>query len=564
MDYRHFTRPGPALAPAQCRWYPAAAHLDRHGVQGKNTLANCGALPRVPPESPLETSGGIMPQDTRTIALEPFPRVPSARKAATRSLTAWTFAAVLMHSTGCGLFTSSEKSGEKNPFGSIEEFEGTVDPLEWQADLILFLNKSYSRWIGMASTIAERTQDKAVRESCLRWKVSVSDLTSHIMREQDLRRAGLFTWVALVQTRQQMEKGLQDGTGEFGTQQHYALATARALERDFLKLARKHFGEERISNVADDIEEVASKYPVTAHLSQGWEPLNAAAEEAAKQNDVYGILKAPLAPISGLQGVRDTPTAINRFTKVADSAVELLRRMPERTRWELELLLLELGELEPFEQLQADLDHFLKTFDAVSQTVGRLPEEVRMELEVTLKQVREAQPELKETLEQAESTARAMQEVGVEARQTALEINTTSEKLEALASAWDTTAKSVQKVLADYKALSDEPADEAGAADSKAPTVEDYTELARSFNQAATEIRALLADINEPFSDDAGIDQTVARAEAGAQAIVNALTWRGLLLLGMAFLLALVYHRITRRSTGAGEPAGSDRPSGSS
>ena len=132
---------------------------------------------------------------------------------------------------------------KKEQLSRTQEIE-VVDPQQLRADVLSFLDRVQSRYIGAMSTIAANTEDRTVREATIRMKMSVVDVVSAILREPDARPAFVYTWGFTAGGRHNVTEGGMKET--FKDQQQLIIDVAKAAEEEIIQIGRKHFDDQII------------------------------------------------------------------------------------------------------------------------------------------------------------------------------------------------------------------------------------------------------------------------------------------------------------------------------
>lgn len=399
--------------------------------------------------------------------------------------------------------------------------------------------------IGAASTMAASTPDRTVRERTLRLKINSQAAMDGLLLEEDPRQRFLEAWVLVVRARQYFTS--PEGGNTFGSQQPLATEAMRKFEADIIDVGRRYFSEEAVLGAKDEVEQVALRFPVWEVVSRP-AGLGVPLPSVPAQGDLSRILQMPLSPFSGLQGVSDTPSAVNRFTDTASALTQVFRRMPERLRWELELFSLDIQSLDSVEEARRRLTQISASFADISDAAKQLPASFREERQALVKAIEDERkalvdsllkvnPELQATAKDLEGAAKEFNSALKEADQVAKAILGASEELRKAGAAWESTAVAVEAAALQIDQLGGPP-----DPSSKPVQIPDLVALAEKTTAAVTEARSLLADLNRPLGDESG----VRRVTGSAEALAASLTWRALVLVGAVLLAALLYAGITR------------------
>lgn len=446
------------------------------------------------------------------------------------------FAAATLLAT---LLTGCQTPG-KGAFSSESGLAKVIDPAQLQSELHLLMDSHLADAVGTATEISTDVQDRRIREKCLRWKMRSHDVYVSIISEEDPRKAFIYAWVSAVHLRQYLTTG--SGKDSFGACQDMAVSLAKKVESDLLELGRKHFSAQAIRAAQPEIENVASRYSSLASLDAKLPILSTQDAEA----DVLAILKLPLLPVTTLEGAAtSTPRAIERFTDATRDFAAIVQHLPETTRWQTELVLLEMETSGPMAALSKEVDRFEKMLNSTTAAVKSLPQDVRQEFDKALASLEKMQPQFKANLADAKTVAEQMRQAVdkaadavKEGRSTAEAASKTADQFTAAAKALQAAAGEVRQLLADYDKLRQPRPDEKPSAG-----VADYHAAADSFAAAAREIRTLLDELQHPKGKQVAVGQIADEFRGLADYVL----WRAIALAGVIFVLAVAYRILFRR-----------------
>ena len=440
----------------------------------------------------------------------------------------------LVLSVGCG---NGKTVGAKST-----ELMQAVDPTQLQSQLRHHLDRHLAEWLGTASEIAANTKDRLVRENCLRLKMRSHDVYLTVLSKEDPRAAFLHAWITIADLRQHLMAGTDKPM--FGEGQTKALALAQRMEAELIELGKTHFPPEAIEAARDEIEEAARRFARRTPFG------TQSAYVPAQEDDVKTILRLPLLPVSVLEGASSTPKAIDRFTDTARDFAAVVQHLPEYSRWQMELLLLEAESSGPVGVMVQKLDDMEKAFRDAADVMGSMPKEVRVEFEKSLEAVEKTHSQIKETVadvrasvEQAKETAETVSRAMREFEASAQTAGKAADQFTRSAKAFEVAAVEVRGLLADYEKMG---ADE----DPNAPPsagADDYRAMADSITEAASEVRVLLAELQQPSATETSLGQA-AREFRG---LVDYTFWRVVALLVIIFVFALGYRWMGRRRPAA-------------
>ncbi len=447
----------------------------------------------------------------------------------TRALATAGFALLVML-TGC--------QGNNGLLSATGGLSVAIDPAQLQGELHLLMDSHMADTVGTATEIAAGTQDRRVRENCLRWKMRTHDTYASILSEDDPRKAFVYAWTSAVQLRQYLTAGA--GKDIFGDRQAVAVTLAQKMESEALALGRKHFSGHAIDAARPEIETIASHYSTQTTLDSKLPSLTDGAS-----GELVALLKLPLLPVTTLEGASSTPRAIEHFTEATRDFSAIVQHLPESTRWQMELILMEMESSGPGAVLAKEMDHLQKITADATAALKTIPAEVRQEVDKSLASIEKMQPQLKATLadarvvaEQMRLTADKTTEAIKEGRTTAEVASKTADQFAAASKSLQAAAAEIRGLLADYDKLRQpQPGEKPG------PSVADYRAAADSFTAAAREIRTLLDELQHPKGQQVALGQMAGEIRNAADFIM----WRAIALAVTVFALALLYRLIVRR-----------------
>ena len=408
-----------------------------------------------------------------------------------------------------------------------------VDPERLRVDVLNYLDSIQARYIGAMSTIAANTDDRTVREVTIRVKMSVVDIASGVMREPDARTTFVYTWAFAAAARHNVTEGTMKNA--FTDQQQIMIDLARAAEEEIVQIGLDHFDDQIIEEARDDIEKFARRM-TTVDLLANRDVITEV--KSGIGSDVTGLM---LAPLTSLKGVASTPEAVNNIARVVDSLSNQLSLMPQRVRWEAELLTLELESLRTVAQASADVSRFTDSFAVIANEIDHLPEELRSQTEDLLKNVEQLQPEFRATLTQGEKTAAEVRGATLDVRQTAETVETLVPQIQEIITTTNQTLSGLQPVLDTIQEMQGEPDPNKVPLDTMA-VLEQSNTLAHQAHTIVTEVRQLLADLKAPLGPTSSIAQT----KEHTRELLNAVTWRAILLIvvfACAMMVVVLFKR---------------------
>jgi methyl-accepting chemotaxis protein len=250
-----------------------------------------------------------------------------------------------------------------------------------------------------------------------------------------------------------------------------------------------------------------------------------------------------MSPFSAFGGVRDTPSAIQGATDAVSVMTKVINDFPERTRWQIELLLLEMESFGIISNVLHEIREFEKSFNSIAKTAETLPADVRSEFEKAMKSVEKTHPRIQASLTEMQKTVEQVSGTVEEIEKLTGPMNQLAENVNAAGKAWESTAVAVNEFV-DKVGGSDEedpPVPSTPAEENESGGIESITEMMEKTTAAAQELRSLVADLNQPMSQKSGIQQVTTNAEG----LIERITWRAILVI-FAFFTAMAVFLLIR------------------
>ncbi len=424
------------------------------------------------------------------------------------------------------------------------------DPAALSGALIALASRRYTDTMGLASRIASASPDSAVREETLRMRLRAVTFVDNLIMIDDPRRAFIYSWLFIEERLFFLKEG--EGRDSFGAFQADVVQTLEDVRQATLQIGYEHFGRELIEKAQDDISAMAQRQILnTNQVFADRMPLSSAIAVTANRNsDLRALMNIPMAPVGALQGAANAPVALQDMAMVASSIARVVQNLPERIRWQTELLLYELESLDTIQALREDSRRLSLAAEQLATTTQGLPDEVRK----TLEDLEAQQPELRKTL--------------AEARETIALAHETVAALSVLADSANQAATTSRGLMQDIQQLVGETS-EPGDTD----TIEQLIALADKITTAATELRSLTTDVSEPMREARTLSQEsiaqatenterllqtatadtqrmLSDATADTRRLLDAAAWRAAGLIVLAFVLMVVYRLLFRARAG--------------
>ncbi|MCS7034488.1 MAG: hypothetical protein NZ561_10930 [Phycisphaerae bacterium] len=415
--------------------------------------------------------------------------------------------------TGCQTPQGSDLSPrERERFRQLQ----AVNPVALEAAVREFLDSFATRLYAAAGNASADGAGREVREAALQLRIRTMETVQALREQTDARSLFVYTWLAVVGMRQQLTDG--ELSRRFADRAAGLLETVHGLEEDLLRIGRAYFPPGLIDESVDDIERAA----LVRGQRLGRVPVVAVTEES----DLMAVLRIPLLPVSTLQGVSTTPEAIDRFGQSVRVVGQTIKEMPQRIRWEAELLQWDLAEDGPVAQLLKELHDANRSLEQAVEVARNTPDRVADRLDSSLQKLREDLPAWTEFT----SNLRAATE---QARLTAVELRPLIEGCTA--------------AIAEIRLLVEEirQLQSVGQSQDAVRQGTDYNELADRTRLAAAELRGLLQDLR----DENANRRAVMAFESAGQRLMRSAFLYAAILLGLAAAAAIALKRlaVTRR-----------------
>jgi hypothetical protein len=245
----------------------------------------------------------------------------------------------------------------------------------------------------------------------------------------------------------------------------------------------------------------------------------ASKDNAAKSGSVFSLLKVD--PLSGLDpAVRE----IAQTRMFAERALFVTQKMPMLLRWQTELLTINATETPAMQQLVSNSTQIAASVERVSRVAEQLPGQVSTEREEILK-----------ALQAQEKDVTSLMTSGTQMSDS---LNTTLTTLDAL-----------------MKRFGVGETNNAGPPKTNAEPfrIQDYTQTAAQLEATARQLTELLVTLDQTLGStnlaklSAQVGPVVQQAQTGGREIVDYAFWKGILLVVVALLAALIYRFLVAR-----------------
>ena len=377
-----------------------------------------------------------------------------------------------------------------------------------------------------ADRIALETTAPKVRRLSLLWKIRMPPAAQLAASDQNPRTGYVEAVTIAVAQRQYFEDGA--GSSLFGSQQSIALDAAKEIEQNALTLGASFLPPAKLDELHSEIEVLAKQHPLRGEFLR--ESIQAGLSKAETGGAFDDIISLPMAPFRAIAGVESGAQAIHEFNATAAEFSEIIDQLPQRMRWQMELLSYDLQEQ------GGVLEQSLRSFDTVAQSADRLsivaeraPEEMRATI-----------VNISTELEARSATLAALL---VDYRAAITETGTTATSVDGLVEALARTSEQLNQAGVAWSGLLTElnapgPPLPPGATPPRPFDIRDYENTAIAVRATAEELRVLLGEVQKTEVDI-------------STPFVDRILRNGIILIAVFFAALLVYRLIAARITPA-------------
>jgi hypothetical protein len=380
----------------------------------------------------------------------------------------------------------------------------------------------------VATELNERVPGTRTEKTTLQMRARMVQGINAMLANDDSIVAFIETWALCTRFRMYLEEG--EGIVLFGDAHQIALAGSKRLEGEVQRIGVIFLKEDVFEAARKNVTEFAHNNPIRGTFSNVI--VYATEVQKGQPNPFLSVLKIPMTPFRAMEGVDRTASAINQFSNTAERFSTIVAELPESSRWQLQLLLLDLEETNMTKSFLNSLSQLSESSARLEKSVEELPEQLREQLTQFVEDVDKRQANLQQTLQQAEKTSFALNNTLEKLDQTVGSFNAVAKDVTVTAQAWENAAKATGEVVQEFNKARPSPQKEESSFD-----IKDYRDTAEQTSQAANNIKTLLAEIEDLL-------------ESGRySSILNQLFLRAAGLVVLIFVLAVLYRVISVRLT---------------
>ena len=425
---------------------------------------------------------------------------------------------------GCG------SKGRRTIGSGVTPKAGQISKQELRERLDKFREFYKSTLRQVANDLNERVPSTRTEKTTLQMKARMVQGINAMLDNDDSIVAFIETWALCTRFRMYLEEG--EGSSLFGDAHQIALTGSKRLEIEIQGIGVAFLKSDVFEAAGKNVIEFAHNNPIQGTFSN----VIVYATEAQKDqtNPFVSVLKIPMTPFRAIEGVDRTASAINHFSDTAEHFSDIVADMPESTRWQLQLLMFDLEEANMTKSFLNSLAQVSESSASLEQSVQKLPEQLREQLTQFVEDVDKRQAALQQTLQQAEKTSLAVSDTLEKLDKTAGSIDVVVKDVNETIQAWNTAAKTTGEIVQEFNKIKPSPQKEALPF-----KITDYRDTAQQTSQAANDIKALLAEVDDLLES------------RRYSSMLNHLLLRAAGLVVLIFVLAVLYRIISVRLTAA-------------
>lgn len=451
--------------------------------------------------------------------------------------------------TTCGTSSSTVNT----PSGPVKNAD-TVNAGQTLQD---FSRKSVLVVEEAADRINRRSSSPEIKKRAVQWKISTLKEFWDIMSMGDPRLATLDVWCTTLQWEEFFATGA--GKADFGPEQQIAVSATRQIAEAFDEAIRTATPKEAYTAAKAAVESFAADNPMSGLHRM---PFRFSQSDRVRLN--LNWLKQIAMPWQLSEGVVEMADAVSEVAEAADRFSVSIGILPMVTRWQVELLLLELDENRSMVDIRKSMEGVSEGIQSIATSTDTLPQDLREELSITLDQVDDIQDGLQKTLDAARNTVEETRNALVElnhgidkAQGTINDIGETTQYLAKAGEAWKPALEQFSKVVIQLDGDPNVPSKNPDTLLKLMRTAEGLAVSAVELKEMFREFREMVAspELSAQFDDfDKTARGTVDHTNLQMQDLVDHATLRLMQVVGVILLAGLFYRfvspRISRQAAG--------------
>jgi len=409
--------------------------------------------------------------------------------------------------------------------GGVTPTSGLISQEDLRDRLDKFSEYFKAKFRQMSADLNDRVSSKRTEKTTLQMRARMIQGLNAMLDQDDSIIAFIGTWALCTRFRMYLEEG--EGSSLYGEGQEIALSSAKLLEAEIERIGRVFLKDDVLDAAKKNIVEFANANPIKGTFSG----ITVFATEAKKDQSspFMSIAKIPMTPFRAIEGVDRTASAVHRFTDSTERFSDIISKLPESSRCQLQLLLYDLEETDMTKSFLASLAQFSESSQRLSKSVDELPQQLAREMSSFVQEVDNKQANLQKTLERTEKTTVAITSALEKLQMASVSVNATAKDAAETAKAWESAAQVIGDVARQYykKSESSDP--------NRSFDIKEWTNAAEQTSQAAIDVNVLLSAIDD-FSKDHSY-----------RGVINAMTVRAIGFVAIIFILAIIHRIISVR-----------------
>jgi hypothetical protein len=441
--------------------------------------------------------------------------------------------------------------------------EKPIDPVVVQQNLLRFADE-FATQLVLGTEKLRRSNEEFSAVEALQWKIAFSTETCAIASGPNaiVNQLDMTVFVSLL--RIAIEE--QWFKGRFGEAARPMLDACRNSEADIWRLNATILKPEQQKELRQGIEAWYKKNPlpesVLAARALGFTTeigrASTSTTDKNRPDSVFSLLRVD--PLAGMDpAVRE----IAQTRLFAERALYVTQKMPMLLRWQTELLAANTINQPTVQQLVANTTQLTASVDHFARIAEQLPGQVSAEREAILKSLQEQERQLTPLIKEVRQTLTSGEQMSTS-------LNTTFVTFDALMKRFGvgeptvtaTSSAPASPAINAPAAAATGPSQAAAthAESSSAPNasgggfrIQDYTETAAQLEITAKQLTELIRTLDQTLGSPnlaqltAQVGPVVQQAQASSKAVVNYAFWKGLLLVALALVAALLYRLIVTK-----------------
>jgi hypothetical protein len=409
--------------------------------------------------------------------------------------------------------------------------KNAVDPVEVQQQLMRFADEFSARMIVSVEKLRLGTNALDPAEA-LRWKIALGTETCSIASGPNAIANLLDMTIFVTVARAALEEYWQPKV--FGESARPMLEGCQNAETDIWRFASQVLQPAQQAELRAAIEtwrrQNLTPESVLSVRAMGFTLQVAQANQtgATKPGSVFSLLD--LDPLSGLDPATREIAQTRLF---AERALYVMQKLPTLLRWQAELLSINAVDLPAVRQLVTNSTQIAASVDRFTRVAEQLPGQVSAEREEILKALQSQETQLTPLVNEMRETLTAGTAMSTS-------LNTTF-----------TTFDALMKRFGVGETNSAGPPD----TNSEPFRIQDYTQSAAQLEVTARQLTEMIRTLDQTLDStnlaklSEQLGPAVQQAQTGGKEIVDYAFWKGILLVAIALVAALIYRFLVARLT---------------